>query len=114
MSLRTRLRPGVARSLEKAGYLVRDPEREYLDLLPDEDDAMNAIVGASITYRLAFGSNAGKKAMTLQTVPARISEIKPNELVSRQSSFSLHAGVAGNSSRAAQASVRRSSGCAAT
>ena len=31
---------------------------------------MNAIVGASITYRLAFGPNAGRKALTLQTVPA--------------------------------------------
>jgi ribosomal protein S27E len=84
----------VARHLEKAGYLVRDPEHEYLALLPDEDDAMNAIVGASITYRLAFGPNAGKKALTLQTVPASTHETKPNELVSRQSGFSLHAGVA--------------------
>ncbi len=84
----------VARYLEKAGYLVRDPEHEYLDLLPDEDDAMNAIVGASITYRLAFGPNAGTKALTLQTVPATDKQTKPNELVSRQSGFSLHAGVA--------------------
>ena len=80
-------------------YLVRDPERDYLDLLPDEDDAMNAIVGASTdasdrTYRLAFGPNAGNKALTLQTVPASTNETRPNELVSRQSGFSLHAGVA--------------------
>ena len=84
----------VARSLERSGYIVRDPEHEYLDLVPDEDNAMNAIVGASITYRLAFGANAGKKVMTLQTVPASTIETKPNELVSRQSGFSLHAGVA--------------------
>jgi len=84
----------IARHLEKAGYLVRNPEHEYLDLLPDEDDAMNEIVGASITYRLAFGPNAGRKALTLQTVPARDSQRKPNELVSRQAGFSLHAGVA--------------------
>ena len=49
----------VTRYLEKTGYLVRDPEHEYLDLLPDEGDAMSAIVSASITYRLAFGPNAG-------------------------------------------------------
>ena len=84
----------MVRFLERAGYLVRDPEHEYLDLMPDEDDAMNAIVGASITYRLAFGPNAGKKALTLQTVPARDNQTKPNELVSRQAGFSLHAGVA--------------------
>ncbi|MFQ5645019.1 MAG: transposase, partial [Thiogranum sp.] len=84
----------IARYLEKAGYLVRDPEHEYLDLMPDEDDAMNGIVGASITYRLAFGPNAGRKALTLKTVPATERPRKPNELVSRQAGFSLHAGVA--------------------
>ncbi len=47
----------VSRFLEKEGYLVRDAESEYLDLLPDEDDAMSAIVGASITDRLVFGPN---------------------------------------------------------
>jgi hypothetical protein len=84
----------VSRYLEKAGYLVRDEEPGYLDLVPDEADAMNGIVGASITYRLAFGQNAGKKALTLQTVPVRDQQAKPNELVSKQAGFSLHAGVA--------------------
>ena len=62
--------------------------------MPDKDDAMSAIVGASITYRLAFGPNAGNKALTPQTVPASTNFAKPSELVSRQSGFSLHAGVA--------------------
>ena len=43
----------VSRFLEKEGYLVRDAETEYLDIIQDEDDAMGAIVGASINYRLA-------------------------------------------------------------
>jgi len=55
---------------------------------------MSAIVGAAITYRLAFGPNAGKKALTLRTVPANTSETKSNGLVSRQGGFSLHAGAA--------------------
>lgn len=56
---------------------------------------MNAIVGASITYRLALGPNAGRKALTLHTVPADDDKTtQPNELVSRQGGFSLHAGVA--------------------
>ena len=84
----------VAEALGELAYLVRDPQRDYLDLSPDEDDAMSAIVGAAITYRLAFGPNAGKKALTLQTVPASTRDTKPNQLVSRQSGFSLHAGVA--------------------
>ena len=61
----------ISRFLEKAGYLVRDVASEYLELVQDEEDAMGAIVGASITYRLAFGPNAGRKALTLQTVLVR-------------------------------------------
>ncbi len=49
----------VSRYLEWAGYLYRDSENEYLDLVPEEDDAMHGIISASITYRLAFGPNAG-------------------------------------------------------
>lgn len=49
----------VSRYLERSGYLYRDAESEYLDLVPDEEDVMHGIIGASITYRLAFGPNAG-------------------------------------------------------
>ena len=84
----------VSRFLEKAGYLVRDAESAYLDLMQDEEDAMGAIVGASITYRLAFGPNAGRKALTLQTVPVRTEQRKGDDLVSQQAGFSLHAGIA--------------------
>jgi hypothetical protein len=74
--------------------LVRDAESEYLDLMQDEEDAMGAIVGASITYRLAFGPNAGRKALTLQTVQVRTEQRKGDDLVSQQAGFSLHAGIA--------------------
>jgi hypothetical protein len=84
----------VSRYLEKAGYLIRDVESEYLDLLPDEQDGMSDIVGASIAYRLAFGPRVGQKALTLQMVPANDQEGKTNDLVSSQSGFSLHAGAA--------------------
>ncbi len=66
----------------------------YLDLQTDDDDAMAAIVGASISYRLAFGPNAGRKAMTLQTMPATTTESESVDLVSKQAGFSLHADVA--------------------
>ena len=49
----------VSRFLEREGYLYRDAESEYLDLMHEEDDALQGIVSASITYRLAFGLNAG-------------------------------------------------------
>ena len=84
----------VSRFLENAGYLVRDAESEYLDLVQDEEDAMGAIVGASITYRLAFGPNAGRKALTLQTVPVRTEQRKGDDLITKQAGFSLHAGIA--------------------
>jgi hypothetical protein len=74
--------------------LVRDAESAYLDLIQDEEDAMGAIVGASISYRLAFGPNAGRKALTLQTVPVRTEQRKGDDLVSQQAGFSLHAGIA--------------------
>ncbi len=83
----------VTRYLEKAGYLVRDTESAYLDLQTDDDDPMANIVGASITYRLAFGPNAGRKALTLQTIPPTTPSTS-RELVSKQASFSLHAGIA--------------------
>jgi len=43
---------------------------------------------------LALGSNAGKKALTLQAVPVNSDRKKASELVSKQSGFSLHDGVA--------------------
>ncbi|MFT7266195.1 MAG: hypothetical protein ACI9A2_004284 [Halioglobus sp.] len=58
-------------------------ESEYLDLVPNEEDAMHGIIGASITYRLAFGPNQGKKALTLQPVPSRANRMKASELVSK-------------------------------
>jgi hypothetical protein len=62
-------------------------------LYSDEEDAMPGIVSASISYRLAFGPNAGKKALTLQTLPATESE-HHDEQASQRAGFSLHAGVA--------------------
>ena len=62
--------------------------------MPDEEDAMLGIIGASVTYRLAFGPNAGKKALTLQAISTSDNEAKSSELVSKQSGFSLHAGMA--------------------
>ena len=45
--------------LEKAGYLERDVESAYVNLQTDDEDAMAANVCAPISYRLAFGRNAG-------------------------------------------------------
>ena len=74
--------PGVT------GVLVRDPEHEHLDFEPAE--ALDQLIGASTHYRIAIGPNAGKKALTLRTVPAR-PEPFASTLLATQPGFSLHA-----------------------
>lgn len=61
---------------------------------------MDDLLGHSITYRIAFGPQADRKAFTLQTVPAR-EEDSNNPKLAKANGFSLHAGVA------AQAHQRR-------
>ncbi len=78
----------VARLLERQGLLVRDPEHSYLDFEPGE--ALDQLIGASIHYRIAIGPNAGRKTLTLRTVPAQ-PEPLASALLARQPGFSLHA-----------------------
>ena len=78
----------VARLLERLGPLVRDADSDHLDFEPGE--AFDQLVGASIHYRIAIGPNAGRKALTLRTVPVR-PEPFPSTLLAGQPGFSLHA-----------------------
>ena len=64
------------------------PEHEHLDFEPAE--ALDQLVSASIHYRVAIGPNAGKKALTLRTVPAR-PEPFASTLLATQPGFSRHA-----------------------
>jgi hypothetical protein len=89
-----RIAARVSRYLEKSGCLIRDLDTEYLNLNTDENEAIQNIIGASITYRLAFGPNAGKKALTLKRLPATVETGHHDEQVSKRAGFSLHAGVA--------------------
>ena len=84
----------VGRHLERKGLLERDLESSELTLDPDEDDGMNALLGHSITYRVAVGPRAGQKAFTLQTLPPlpeRFDDEPP--YLTKVNGFSLHAGV---------------------
>ena len=78
----------LARLLERRGLLVRDAESDYLDFEPGE--ALDQLIGASIRYRIAIGPNAGRKALTLRTVPAQPDPLA-STLLARQPGFSLHA-----------------------
>ncbi len=86
--------------LERVGLLVREFENSYLQLEALDESAMVDLFGQSTTYRIAFGPQAGRKAFTLQTVPAR-EEDNNNPKLAKVNGLSLHAGVA------AQAHQRR-------
>lgn len=82
----------IARHLERRGLLIRDLESSHLTRAPGEDAALEILQSHSITYRIAVGPHEGRKAFTLQTVPARERTTKP--FLATHAGFSLHAGVA--------------------
>jgi hypothetical protein len=84
----------IARHLERRGWVVRDAEGSYLSAGPAEEDGLAAVVGHSITYRIAVGPNEGREAFTLQTVPPALEAPAGDERLAKHSGFSLHAGVA--------------------
>ncbi len=83
----------VARYLEKRGLLERDEENTWLTLEEDEDDVLTQLHGSSVTYRIATGSQRGRKVFTLQTLPVREDQPKPSSRVANHAGFSPHAGV---------------------
>ncbi len=82
----------IAGHLERRGLLIRDLESSHLTRAPGEDAALEILQGHSITYRIALGPHEGRKAFTLQTVPAR--EPTTKRFLATHAGFSLHAGVA--------------------
>jgi ribosomal protein S27E len=84
----------VGRALERMGLLQRDAESAWLDLPPIEDaDAMRQLIGSSVTYRIAVGPQAGRKALVLRTIRPLSGEDPSSERVAKANGFSLHAGV---------------------
>ena len=83
----------VGRALERQGLLVRDFENSFLTLASPEVSGFDDLLGHSITYRIALGPHQGRKAFTLQTVPA-VAAADDNSSLAKAAGFSLHAGVA--------------------
>ena len=81
----------IVRFMEKTGYLEKDAEQPFLNLDEPDDTGMQQIQGCAITYRIAVGPMQGKKALTLQTIPAIIEENYSSAV--KLNGFSLHAGV---------------------
>ena len=64
-----RIAERVGRALERMRLLPRDAETAWLDLPPSEDtDAMRQLIGSLVTYRIAVGLQAGRKALVLRTI----------------------------------------------
>lgn len=88
----------IARLLEQAGYLEREEGDGGLLLDGFEDDVMNHFQGSSISYKIAVGSQQGRKVLTIKTLPSRDGEDESNgQSLAKASGFSLHAGVSAKS-----------------
>jgi hypothetical protein len=76
------------RVLERRGLLIADPEHPCLDLEPGS--SLDHLQAASIAYRIAIGPHAGRKALTLYSVPP-VEETSNHPLLAKRAGFSLHA-----------------------
>jgi hypothetical protein len=92
-----RIAERIGCSLERSGLITRDIENAHLAFDPAEEAPINALLGASITYRIATGPREGQKVFTLQTLPA--APEAPRREVAESSGFSLHAGIAAKASQ---------------
>jgi hypothetical protein len=78
----------IVRVLERRGLLIADPEHPHLDLEPGS--SLDHLQAASIAYRVAIGPHAGRKALTLYSVPP-VEETSNHPLLAKRAGFSLHA-----------------------
>ena len=70
--------------------MIADPVDPYSEF--EVGSSLDQIQAASINYRIAIGPHAGRKALTLYSVPAL--EAEPTiPLLARMNGFSLHAGT---------------------
>ncbi len=63
-----RIAERIGRSLERSALMTRDIENAYLAFDPGEEAPIDALLGASITYRIATGPREGQRVFTLQTL----------------------------------------------
>ena len=87
---------------------MRDLENSFLIVDSPDGAGFEDLLGYSITYRIALGPQQGRKAFTLQTVPAVTGA--NDRKVAKAAGFSLHAG----GQRARHTNARSSNACAAT
>ncbi len=82
----------VCRHLTRHGWLEGEDGSVFLSDSAAGDDGMDGLRMGSITYRIATGPHAGRKVVTLQTLPGDAGLLEAD--AGRVGGFSLHAGVA--------------------
>jgi hypothetical protein len=82
----------ICRHLTRRGWLEGEEESVFLSDNAGSEDGMDALRMSSITYRIATGRDAGRKVVTLQTLPGNASPLEGE--AGMVGGFSLHAGVA--------------------
>lgn len=83
-----RLRGRIARLLERRGLLIADESHPALEM----GSSLDQLQAASVQYRIAIGPHAGRKALTLYSVPPLEAQQTPG-LVAKIGGFSLHPGT---------------------
>ena len=78
----------IVRLLERRGLLIAEPEYPGLDL--QFGSSLDQLQAASINYRIAIGPHAGRKALTLYSVPPA-PDVADVPMLARLYGFSLHA-----------------------
>jgi hypothetical protein len=76
------------RVLERRGLLIVDPQHPQLDFEPES--SLDYLQAASIAYLIAIGPHAGRKALTLYSVPPT-TDTADIPMLARLYGFSLHA-----------------------
>lgn len=82
----------VCRHLARKGWLEGEEDSALLSERAVGDDGLDALRMSSITYRIATGTHAGRKIITLQTLPGDAGPLEGD--AGSVGGFSLHAGVA--------------------
>ncbi len=81
----------VCRHLARRGWLEGEDDSAFLSEAVARDDGLDAVRMSSITYRIATGRDAGRKVVTLQTLPGEADPLDGE--AGQVGGFSLHASV---------------------
>jgi hypothetical protein len=87
----------VGRYLERQDLIERDAGSIFLTqdtVDASDEDPTKQLLGSSVTYRIAVGSQQGRKVFTLQTLPDLETGNSFSPSAGEVAGFSLHAGVA--------------------